>query len=146
MKFQLPTTPELFMKAETSLHGPADPIHLPTTAPTQVDAEVELAVIIGKDCKNVPREDALQYVLGYTVANDLTTRDVQKRGSQWSYCKSFDGFCPLGPALVTAKALPDPSILKVKNVLNGKTMQSQVASDMIFSVAEIIEHLSKVCE
>lgn len=144
MKFELPKHPELFLKPGTALTGPMETVHLPRQAGTQVDAEVELAVVIGKTCKNVSREAAWEHILGYTVANDLTSRDVQKRGSQWSYCKSFDGFCPLGPALVSTKAIPDPSALEVKTVLNGKTMQKQVASDMIFSIPEIVEYLSMV--
>jgi len=142
MKFDLPKWPELFLKPGSALHGPADPIVLPRVAGGQIDAEVELAVVIGKTCKNVSRANAMDYVLGFTVANDLTARDVQKRGSQWSYCKSFDGFCPLGPTIVSASEIPDPSVLEVKTVLNGKTMQRQVASDMIFSIPEIIEYLS----
>ena len=144
MKFELPTHPEVFLKPGSSLCAAFDTIELPHTAGSQIDAEVELAVVIGKDCKNVKRSEALNYVLGYTVANDLTARDVQKRGSQWSYCKGFDGFCPLGPALVSAQSLPDPSVLKVSTTLNGHVMQSQIASDMIFTVPEIIEYLSAV--
>jgi 2-keto-4-pentenoate hydratase/2-oxohepta-3-ene-1,7-dioic acid hydratase in catechol pathway len=145
MKFELPKYPELFLKPGSAVTGPCDAIELPREAGTQIDAEVELAVVVGQTCKDVSREDALEYVLGYTVANDLTARDVQKRGSQWSYCKSFDGFCPLGPVLVSAKAMPDPSVLQVKTELNGRIMQQQLVSDMIFSIPEIIEYLSKVC-
>lgn len=132
------------MKPGSSLCSAADIVELPKVAASEIDAEVELAVVIGKDCKNVRREDALQYILGYTVANDLTARDVQRRGSQWSYCKGFDGFCPLGPALVSAKMLPDPSVLHVSTTLNGTTMQSQDVSDMIFTIGEVLEYLSTV--
>lgn len=144
MKFELPKHPELFLKPGSALVGPTEAVQLPRQAGTQVDAEVELAVVIGKTCKNVSRETAWDHILGYTVANDLTARDVQKRGSQWSYCKSFDGFCPIGPVLVSTEVIPDPSVLEVKTLLNGKTMQKQVASDMIFSIAEIVEYLSTV--
>jgi 2-keto-4-pentenoate hydratase/2-oxohepta-3-ene-1,7-dioic acid hydratase in catechol pathway len=144
MKFDLPTHPEIFLKPASSLCSASDVIQLPKVAADEVDAEVELAVVIGKDCKNVGREDALQYVLGYTVANDMTARDVQRRGSQWSYCKGFDGFCPLGPTLVSARVLPDPSVLHVSTTLNETTMQTQDVSDMIFSIGEIIEYLSSV--
>jgi 2-keto-4-pentenoate hydratase/2-oxohepta-3-ene-1,7-dioic acid hydratase in catechol pathway len=144
MKFALPTHPEVFLKPGSSLCSAVDVVELPRVAGDQIDAEVELAVVIGKDCKNVDKTDALNYVLGYTVANDLTARDVQRRGSQWSYCKGFDGFCPLGPVLVSARALPDPSVLRVSTTLNGQMMQSQVASDMIFAIPEIIEYLSAV--
>jgi 2-keto-4-pentenoate hydratase/2-oxohepta-3-ene-1,7-dioic acid hydratase in catechol pathway len=140
MKFSLPTYPELFLKPATTISGPASTITLPRGSGT--DYEVELAIVIGKRCKDVSRANALDYILGYTIANDLTARDVQKRGSQWSYCKSFDGFCPLGPALVSAEQIPDPSVLEVSSTLNGKTMQKQLVSDMIFSIPEIVEYLS----
>jgi 2-keto-4-pentenoate hydratase/2-oxohepta-3-ene-1,7-dioic acid hydratase in catechol pathway len=144
MKFALPTHPEVFLKPGSSLCSAVDTVELPRVVGDQVDAEVELAVVIGKDCKNVSQAEALDYVLGYTVANDLTARDVQKRGSQWSYCKGFDGFCPLGPVLVSAQTIPDPSVLKVSTTLNSQTMQSQIASDMIFTIPQIIAYLSAV--
>lgn len=144
MKFDLPKHPELFLKPATALAGPSDIVQLPRTAGNKIDAEVELAVVIGKTCKNVSRGDAMKHVLGYTVANDLTSRDVQKRGSQWSYCKSYDGFCPLGPTLVSVEAIPDPSVMQVSTVLNGQNMQSQMVSDMIFTIPEIIQYLSMV--
>jgi 2-keto-4-pentenoate hydratase/2-oxohepta-3-ene-1,7-dioic acid hydratase in catechol pathway len=144
MGLALPEIPELFMKAATCIHSPTEPLVLPS-AVTEADAEVELAVVIGKDCKNVSVADALDYVLGYTTANDVTARNIQKKQSQWGYCKGFDGFCPLGPALVSAKALPDPSKLSLKTVLNGKTMQESTSANLIFSIQEIIAHLSVVC-
>lgn len=101
-------------------------------------------MVIGKDCKNVSAADALNYVLGYTTANDLTARNIQDTVSQWCYCKGFDGFCPLGPALVSAKAILDPSKLFVKTVLNGMTMQDLTTDNMIFSIPEIISYLSEV--
>lgn len=145
MGLALPEIPELFMKAATCINGPTEPLVLPS-AVTDADAEVELAVVIGKDCKNVSVTDALDYVLGYTVANDVTARNIQKKQSQWGYCKGFDGFCPLGPVLVSAKALPDPSIMLLRTVLNGKTMQESTSANLIFSVPEIISYLSVVCK
>lgn len=132
------------MKPSNCLHNPSDAIILPQSARDAVDAEVELAIVIGKDCKDVPAESALDYVLGYTSANDITARDVQNQILQWGYCKGYDGFCPLGPALVSAKSLPDLSGLSLKTTLNGKTLQDGSAAEMIFSVPEIIEYLSRV--
>lgn len=145
MKLSLPNTPSVFLKPATCLHSPTDAIILPKVAASSADAEVELAVVIGKDCKNVSVEDALDYVLGYMTSNDVTARDIQAETSQWSYSKGFDNFCPIGPVLVSAKSLPDPSVLSLRTCLNGKVMQDQTAADMIFSVPEIIAHLSIVC-
>ncbi|KAL4901205.1 hypothetical protein BDW74DRAFT_187853 [Aspergillus multicolor] len=138
----LPKMPEVFMKTATCITGPNDTVFIPSIV-TKVDPEVELAVLIGKDCKNVTVSEALDYVLGYTVANDITARCLQDQMLQWGYCKGFDGFCPLGPALVSAKAIPDPSKLSVKTVLDGVTMQQSTTDNFIFSVAEIVSHLSK---
>jgi 2-keto-4-pentenoate hydratase/2-oxohepta-3-ene-1,7-dioic acid hydratase in catechol pathway len=110
----------------------------------QVDYECELAVVIGRECKNVPVEDALDYVLGYTCANDVSARDWQKfqGGGQWIKGKSFDTFCPLGPILLTADRIPNPQILPIRTILNGEIRQESYTGDMIFSVAELIAFLS----
>jgi 2-keto-4-pentenoate hydratase/2-oxohepta-3-ene-1,7-dioic acid hydratase in catechol pathway len=104
-----------------------------------------LAVVIGRAAKNVPVEQALDYVLGYTCSNDVSARRWQKHGGarQWVRGKSFDTFCPLGPVLVTADEIPDPQVLDVRCLLNGATMQDGNTSDMIFTVAELIAHLSR---
>ncbi len=103
-----------------------------------------MAVVIGRECKNVLREEALSYVLGYTCANDVSARDWQKQygGSQWCRGKTFDTFCPLGPALVTPQDIPDPNALQIKTILNGEVMQDWNTNDMIFDVASLIEFLS----
>lgn len=144
LNLAIPKVPEVFMKPSNCLHNPSDPIVLPQSACDAVDAEVELAVVIGKECKDVAAKDALEYVLGYTTANDITARDIQSQILQWGYCKGYDGFCPLGPALVSAAALPDPSALSLKTTLNGMTLQDGSAAEMIFTVPEIIEYLSRV--
>ena len=110
----------------------------------QVDYECELAVVIRRTCKNVPRASALDYVLGYTCANDVSARDWQKDGGggQWCRGKTFDTFCPLGPWLVTADEIPNPNALRIKTVLNGQTMQDWGTDDMIFDVPRLIEFLS----
>jgi len=137
--------PVLFFKGLNTLQDPGDPILLPTHLKSnQVDYECELAVVIGKRCKNVPRAKALEYVLGYTCANDVSARDWQKNwgGGQWCRGKSFDTFCPLGPCLVTADELPNPNTLQIRTVLNGEVMQDWNTNDMIFDVPTLVEFLS----
>jgi 2-keto-4-pentenoate hydratase/2-oxohepta-3-ene-1,7-dioic acid hydratase in catechol pathway len=142
----LPRHPVLFMKNPAALNNPGDPIIISPLCldPLEVDYEVELAVVIGKPAKNVPANQALDYVLGYTIANDVSARRWQKNagGGQWVLGKSFDTFCPLGPELVTVDEIPDPQTLQIKCFLNQKVMQDTNTSDMIFSVAQIIEFLS----
>jgi 2-keto-4-pentenoate hydratase/2-oxohepta-3-ene-1,7-dioic acid hydratase in catechol pathway len=144
MKLSLPKHPEIFMKPNTCVHGPQEPLHIPHSAAQQSDPEVELAVVIGKDCKNVSPAKALNYVLGYMTANDVTARIIQGRGSQWGYSKGFDGFAPMGPALVSAEVLPDPAVLLLKTTLDGRVMQDKPAKNMIFSIPEIVSYLSVV--
>jgi 2-keto-4-pentenoate hydratase/2-oxohepta-3-ene-1,7-dioic acid hydratase in catechol pathway len=110
----------------------------------EVDYECELAVVIGRRCKNVPKESALDYVLGYTCANDVSARDWQGKwgGSQWCRGKTFDTFAPLGPCLVLKDEIPDPSALKIRTVLNGQVMQDWNTGDMIFDVPTLIAFLS----
>lgn len=142
---KIPTHPVVFFKSPTTVQDPEGPIVLPRKLRSdEVDYEVELGVIIGSRCKNVSRENALNYVLGYTIGNDVSARDWQKTwgGSQWCRGKTFDTFCPLGPAFVTPDEIKDPNNLKVSTRVNGVTMQESNTRDMIFSVAEIIEFLS----
>lgn len=145
MKSELPEYPVVFMKSTTSVLDPESPIVLPRHLHSdQVDYECELAVVIGKTCKNVSAQDALDYVLGYTCANDVSARDWQKfhGGGQWIKGKSFDTFCPLGPILVTADRIPNPQILPIRTILNTEIRQESFTGDMIFTVAELIEFLS----
>jgi 2-keto-4-pentenoate hydratase/2-oxohepta-3-ene-1,7-dioic acid hydratase in catechol pathway len=142
---QPPEFPVLFMKMPSAVQHPGEPILLPRHLPSsQVDYECELAVIIGKPCKNVSRDAALDYVLGYTCANDVSARDWQIKwgGSQWCRGKTFDTFCPLGPCLVTTDELPDANHLRIQTVLNGQVMQDWNTNDMIFDVPTLIEFLS----
>ncbi|WPJ94359.1 fumarylacetoacetate hydrolase family protein [Coraliomargarita algicola] len=145
MKSELPEYPVVFMKSTSSVLDPECPIALPRYLHSdQVDYECELAVVIGKTCKNVAVEEALDYVLGYTCANDVSARDWQKAhgGGQWVKGKSFDTFCPLGPVLVTADRIPNPQILPIRTILNGEIRQESYTGDMIFTVAELIAFLS----
>ena len=142
---KIPEYPVLFGKALNTVQNPGDPILIPThLASKEVDYECELAVVIKRACKNVPRRDALRFVLGYTCANDVSARDWQKKkgGGQWSRGKSFDSFCPLGPCLVTADEIRDPSGLAIRTILNGETVQDCNTGDMIFDVPALIEFLS----
>ncbi len=141
----LPQWPVLFCKKPASVQNPGDPIELPRwLASAKVDYECELAVVIGRRCKNVSRADALDYVLGYTCANDVSARDWQKEGggSQWCRGKSFDTFCPLGPWLVTPDEIPNANALSISTKVNGETVQDSTTSDMIFDVPVLIEFLS----
>jgi len=141
----LPERPLLFIKSTNTVQNPGDPILLPTTqASHKVDFEGELAVIIGKACKNVTRANALAYVFGYTTANDVSARDWQFEWGSGQFCqgKSFDTFCPLGPVLVTRDEVPNPQALKLKTTLNGNVMQESSTNDMVFDVATLIEFLS----
>jgi 2-keto-4-pentenoate hydratase/2-oxohepta-3-ene-1,7-dioic acid hydratase in catechol pathway len=140
-----PVYPIVFVKFPGSLCGDGDPILLPAQLPSDsVDYEAELAVVIGRECRNATIENALDYVWGYTCANDVSARDwqIEKGGSQWCRGKSFDNFCPLGPVVVTKDEIPDPNALNIKSVLNGETVQDWTTKDMIFDVRQIIEFLS----
>jgi 2-keto-4-pentenoate hydratase/2-oxohepta-3-ene-1,7-dioic acid hydratase in catechol pathway len=144
-KSPIPQWPVLFMKNPAAVQNPGDPIILPRRLKSsQVDYECELAVVIGRPCKNVTRDQALEYVLGYTCANDVSARDWQKDfgGGQWCRGKTFDTFAPLGPALVLRDEIPNPNALGIRTILNGQTMQDWTTEDMIFDVPSLIEFLS----
>ena len=144
----LPDYPILFMKMPSAVQNPDDPILLPTQlASTKVDYECELAIVIGKECKNASKENALDYVLGYTCANDVSARDWQISwgGGQWCRGKTFATFCPLGPALVTKDEIANPNNLAIKTLLNDEVMQNWNTDDMIFDVPTLIEFLSGSC-
>jgi 2-keto-4-pentenoate hydratase/2-oxohepta-3-ene-1,7-dioic acid hydratase in catechol pathway len=140
-----PEYPVLFVKGVNAVAHPNDPILLPRALRSdEVDYECELAVVIGRTCKNATRENALSYVLGYTCANDVSARDwqIRRSGGQWCRGKTFDTFAPLGPCLVTPDELPDPNALGIRTILNGETMQDWNTNDMIFDVPALIEFLS----
>ena len=145
--FELPKYPVMFMKNPGAATGHLDDIRIPASCVKipEVDYEVELAVVIKKAAKNVSPENALDCVLGYTCANDISARRWQRHagGGQWIKGKSFDTFCPFGPWIVTPEEIEDPNNLGIECMLNGKTMQKSNTSDMIFSVAQIISYLSE---
>ncbi|RSH84085.1 hypothetical protein EHS25_005330 [Saitozyma podzolica] len=142
----LPEVPTVFYKPATSL---ADPFPAPTVIPKAVvkdnaaDYESELALVIGKEAKNVSEEEALDYLLGFTVANDVSSRAAQFAQSQWNYSKSFDGACPVGPAFVHKSQVKNIDELLIRGTLNGRTVQESKMDDLIFSVPKIISFLSQ---
>ncbi|KAK7208491.1 hypothetical protein BZA70DRAFT_287793 [Myxozyma melibiosi] len=146
VKMAFPEVPVVFMKPATAV---ADPWPSPTTIPllsqlsNTADYESELAVVLGKDAKNVKEEDAMDCVLGYTAANDVSSRGPQFQQSQWVFSKSFDGSCPLGPTLVSKSLIQNPSALQIKGLKNGRVMQESSISDLIFDIPKIISFLSQ---
>lgn len=138
-----PERPLLFTKFTTSLTDPSAEIVWSNSLTTEVDFEAELAVIIGQTCRHINETEALEYVAGYTAANDVSARDVQLGDGQWIRGKSLDTFCPLGPAFVTTDDIPDPQKLAIRSSLNGEIMQESHTREMIFSVAHIIAFCSQ---
>ncbi|MCH7813915.1 MAG: fumarylacetoacetate hydrolase family protein [Planctomycetes bacterium] len=138
----LPEHPLVFLKATSSVIASGEPILLPPSAPNEVDFEAELAIVIGRRASRVTVEQAPDYVLGYTCANDVTARDCQKRiDRQWTRAKGFDTFCPLGPWLVTADAF-DPRDATVECRLNDRVMQQGHTADLVFDCPTLISYLS----
>lgn len=138
-----PEEPVVFMKPHTAILGPNDKI-IKRPFVKQLDYEGELAIIIGKKAKDVPIPEALKYVFGYTILNDVSARDFQFKSSQWTIGKSFDTFAPIGPCITTSDQLPNPDNLQIKTWVNGELRQNGNTHDMVFNVAQIIHHLSRV--
>jgi 2-keto-4-pentenoate hydratase/2-oxohepta-3-ene-1,7-dioic acid hydratase in catechol pathway len=139
---EIPEKPVVFAKYPNTIVGPGEPIRIPPIT-GQVDYEAELVVVIGRVAKNVPEEEALEYVFGYTNGNDVSSRDLQfSEGGQWTRSKSLDTFAPIGPYVATRDEIPDPQSLSIRCVLNGEVVQDGTTSKMIFSVAELISFLS----
>jgi len=137
----IPSAPVLFIKANTTLADPNQPIVLPAMAPSEVDYEAELVIIIGKQARNVPESEAQDYVLGYTCGNDVSARDCQLRlDAQWARGKSFDTFAPMGPWIETELQADATGI---RSRLNGRTMQDSNTKDLIFGSAKLVSYLSK---
>ena len=140
---KLPTVPVIFTKAPTAVTGPFDDIAVDRAITQQVDWEVELGVVIGTIGRNIAKADALSHVFGYTVINDLSARDLQQQHLQWFKGKSLDGFCPMGPVVVTADEFGDPQNKRLQLRVNGTTKQDGNTANMIFPIDVIIEWLSK---
>jgi 2-keto-4-pentenoate hydratase/2-oxohepta-3-ene-1,7-dioic acid hydratase in catechol pathway len=138
----IPSRPFFFSKLPSAVIGPGDPIVVPAPA-SQVDYEVELAVVIGRSSKNLSPEAALSAVFGYTVLNDVSGRDIQFVDNQITLGKGLDTFCPLGPVVVTADEVPDPQVLVVASRVNGEVRQHESTANMVFSVAELLAAASR---
>jgi acylpyruvate hydrolase len=143
MKREIPEYPVLFAKFSNTISGPEDTIPLPSIT-QKLDYEAEFTVVIGKTAKDVPFDEALDYVAGYTIVNDVTFRDLQKRTLQWLQGKSPDGSAPMGPWLVTKDELPDPTGLDIYLTVNGEERQRSNTSNLVFSVPRLIEYLSSI--
>ena len=137
---EVPEEPIIFIKPNTSVIGPDDVIQWPSMA-SRVDHEAELAVVIGRICKDVPKEKATDVIFGYTLANDITARDLQQKDGQWTRAKGFDTFCPLGPWIETEFV---PGTQKIEAIVNGEVKQSSTLNHMIFDVPTIINFVSSV--
>lgn len=142
-KAQVPDFPIVFTKATTVVAGPHDDIPFDPKVSTEIDWEVELAVVIGRSGKNISRGDALEYVYGYTIFNDVSARDLQRQGKQYFKGKSLDGFGPMGPWIVTADEMPNAGALRITSRVNGVTKQDSNTAQLIFDIPEIIAHLSR---
>ena len=141
MGSDLPAEPILFLKPSTSVTGPGDRIAYPVKITDRVDYEGELAVIIGRLCRDVPKHRAADVIFGYTCANDVTARDLQARDGQWTRAKGFDTFCPLGPWMETGV---DPADLGITTTVNGNVKQHARTSELLWDVPSLIEYVSSV--
>lgn len=137
-----PLKPIVFTKFPSAIIGPEEPIRWDPDLTSQVDYEIELGVIIGQAARNVSEANALDYVFGYTIINDVSARDLQFSDQQWVRAKSLDTFCPVGPLVVSADEIPDPQALSLRTVLNGRVVQDSSTAEMVFGVARLISELS----
>jgi len=138
-----PAAPLVFSKFTSSLSGPNDPIAIDQDLTSRVDWEVELAVVVGREMRRIPERHALDYVLGYAVANDVSARDLQFADGQWVRGKSLDTFCPIGPCVVTPEEIGDPQSLVLRTRVNGETVQNSSTREMVFGVAELLAYCSR---
>jgi 2-keto-4-pentenoate hydratase/2-oxohepta-3-ene-1,7-dioic acid hydratase in catechol pathway len=145
-QLKVPPYPVIFTKPPDALAGPLDKVPVHPAAQGMLDYEGELTVVIGKDGKDIPEEEALSHVLGYTAGNDVSARNFQlpdTSGGQYCYAKSFDAFAPIGPCIVATSVIPDPQKLRYTTSVNGEKRQETGTDDMIWSVKQIIAHLSR---
>jgi 2-keto-4-pentenoate hydratase/2-oxohepta-3-ene-1,7-dioic acid hydratase in catechol pathway len=141
--YEAPAAPVIFAKAPTSLIGPGQPVVFRSDDTTQVDYEAELAVVIGRTTRDIGEDHALDAVLGYTLANDVSARDAQFSDGQWLRGKSYDTFCPLGPHIVTPDEISDVQALGIRCVVNGDVLQEDTTAHMIYPVSALIAYLSR---
>ncbi|MDH7478174.1 MAG: fumarylacetoacetate hydrolase family protein [Candidatus Bathyarchaeota archaeon] len=139
----IPDEPIIFLKPHTAIIGPSEKIVKPSFV-NQLDYEAELAVVMGKKAKNVGVSEAKSYIFGYTIMNDVSARDIQFKDKQWTRGKSFDTFAPMGPCITTTNQIEDTTNLSIRTWVNGELRQNSTTKNMVFTVEEIIHHLSRV--
>jgi 2-keto-4-pentenoate hydratase/2-oxohepta-3-ene-1,7-dioic acid hydratase in catechol pathway len=144
-KMEIPKVPTIFLKLTSAVIGPEEPVRIPSLT-QQPDYEVEFAIVIGKPGRNIARENWREHVFGYTILNDVSARDVQLATSQWTLGKSFDTFCPIGPAVVTGDEISDPHNLNIQLSIGGEVLQHSNTRELIFKAPELISYLSSITE
>jgi 2-keto-4-pentenoate hydratase/2-oxohepta-3-ene-1,7-dioic acid hydratase in catechol pathway len=144
-KMELPKVPTIFLKLPSAVIGTGDSVRIPAIT-QQPDYEVEFALVIGAPGSNIAKENWLEHVFGYTVLNDISARDVQLATSQWTLGKSFDTFCPIGPAIVTTDEIPDPHALDIQLSIGGEVLQHSNTRELIFKAPDLIAYISSVTE
>lgn len=142
-KMEIPKVPTIFLKLPSAVTGPDQPVRIPALT-QQPDYEVELAIVIGKGGRDIAKENWREHVFGYTILNDVSARDVQLATSQWTLGKSFDTFCPIGPAIITADEIPDPHMLDIKLSIDGEVLQHSNTRELIFKAPELIAYISSI--
>jgi len=142
-KMEIPKVPTIFLKLPSAVIGPEEAVRIPGMA-TQPDYEVEFAIVIGKAGRSISKENWKDYVFGYTILNDVSARDVQLATSQWTLGKSFDTFCPLGPAIVTQDEIADPHNLDIRLSIGGEVLQDSNTRELIFKAPDLIGYISSV--
>jgi 2-keto-4-pentenoate hydratase/2-oxohepta-3-ene-1,7-dioic acid hydratase in catechol pathway len=144
-KMELPKVPTIFLKLPSAVIGPNETVRIPSLT-KQPDYEVEFAIVIGKQGRSIAKENWLDHVFGYTILNDVSARDIQLATSQWILGKSFDTFCPIGPAIVTKDQVPDPHNLDIQLSINGEVLQHSNTRELIFKGPELIAHISSIVQ
>jgi 2-keto-4-pentenoate hydratase/2-oxohepta-3-ene-1,7-dioic acid hydratase in catechol pathway len=144
-KMEIPKLPTIFLKLASSVIGPGEPVRIPSLT-RQPDYEVELAIVIGKPGRNIAKENWQNHVFGYTILNDVSARDIQLATSQWTLGKSFDTFCPIGPAIVIADEIPDPHALDIRLSIDGEVLQHSNTRELIFKGPDLISYISSITE
>jgi 2-keto-4-pentenoate hydratase/2-oxohepta-3-ene-1,7-dioic acid hydratase in catechol pathway len=142
-KMEIPKVPTIFLKLGSAVIGPEEAVRIPAMT-KQPDYEVEFAIVIGKAGRNIAKEDWREHVFGYTILNDVSARDVQLATSQWVMGKSFDTFCPIGPAVVTADEIGDPHNLAIRLSIGGEVLQQSNTRELIFKAPELISYISSI--
>ncbi|HEX3987637.1 MAG TPA: fumarylacetoacetate hydrolase family protein [Acidobacteriaceae bacterium] len=142
-KMEIPKVPTIFLKLPSAVIGPEETVRIPSMT-QQPDYEVELALVIGKAGRDIPKENWREHIFGYTILNDVSARDVQLATSQWTLGKSFDTFCPIGPAIVSDDEIPDPHALDIRLSIGGEVLQHSNTRELIFKAPELIAYLSSV--